>query len=173
MSQGQHDSQPRRRISVALGLGLLLAGCSSPPRPAPDRGPFTSGAGRFVLTGGGLASPLQGRYEWGKGARTEWIVFTDSWGSALGELRLDSREPSPARGWEIRDESGRTLRRSEAISWIEERLGLKTQDLDAQLPELARELTQPNILPRTLEVGGPAGGVRLRVIPDHRPAPPA
>jgi len=154
-----------------MALGLLVSGCSAPPRSPPERGPVSSGAGRFVLSGEAIGSSIQGRYEWGKGERSEWVVFTDPWGNALGELRQSPLEGSTARAWELRDESGRILQPSAARQWLEERFGLGDQDLDGRFTELSRGLIQANMLPRTIEIRGQRGAIRMRVIPDLRAGP--
>lgn len=162
-----------RLVPLLIAFGLLQACASVSHQPAGLDPP--SAEGRFVLFGAGLATPIQGRFEWWParpgtnpvGAR---LAITDPWGQPQGELtQAEGRQDWAA--WSIRDPRGRAVSPARAQHWAAQTLGIEPDQLDtlgALLGTVAQELSNAANQTNRIEASLPSqrGPLAITVLPD-------
>lgn len=162
-----------RLVPLLIALGLLQACASVPHQPVELDPP--SAQGRFVLFGAGLATPIQGRFEWWParpganpvGAR---LAIADPWGQPQGELtQAEGRQDWAA--WSIRDPGGKAVSPARAQRWAAQTLGIEPDQLDtlgALLGRVAQELSIAANQAGRIEASLPSqrGPLAIRVLPD-------
>ncbi|NBY13329.1 MAG: hypothetical protein EBQ76_00935 [Betaproteobacteria bacterium] len=153
---------------LLCGLGTQAASTTSvsgtwnPSAPAQPP-PQLVRAGRFLLSGGKLTEPLQGRYEWLALHPGHRIWLSSPLGDPIGSFRCSVCQGGDS-DWVMSDAGGEAVAEGDARRWASRLLDESAGALDVLTRLLQDLISQAQRTPGPLSLQ--ASGLTLRLLPD-------